>query len=126
MKKNVRIVAAIFLMVFGLLTLFLSSSILFDWFGLRAKEGDYVQFIVVTNFSCSFLYLVAAYGLFIKKAWVYQLLWIALILLVIGIVGLMVHIYSGNLYETRTVGAMIFRIVLTIGFLILAKKTLNQ
>lgn len=125
MKKNVRIVAAIFLMVFGLLTLFLSSSILFDWFGLRAKEGDYVQFIVVTNFTCSFLYLAAAYRLFIKKAWVYQLLWIALILLVIGIVGLMVHIYSGNLYETKTVGAMIFRIVLTIGFLIIAKKTLN-
>jgi len=125
-KRNVRIVTAVFLMVFGILTLILSSSILFDWFGLRAKEGNYVQFIVGTNLLCALLYLAASFGLVVKKRWVYKLLWIALILLVVGIIGLIVHIYVGNLYETKTVGAMIFRILLTIGFLILAKKSISQ
>ena len=92
------------LSAFALLTLFLSSSVLFDWFGIRAKEGNYVPFIVGTNFLCSILYLTAAYGF----------------------IGLFVHITMDGLYETKTVGAMVFRIVLTLGFLVLAKKITNK
>ncbi|WP_149276612.1 hypothetical protein [Pareuzebyella sediminis] len=128
MKKNkiISIIAAIILTAFGLLTLYLSSSILFDWFGVRAKQGNYVLFIVGTNFLCSILYLTAAYGLYKSKEWTFKLLLTALILLSIGFIGLLVHISMGGLYETKTVGAMIFRIVLTIGFIRITKKLLKK
>jgi len=125
MKKRhlISIITAIILVVFGLLTLFLSSSVLFDWFDIRAKEGNYVIFIVWTNFLCSILYLTAAYGLIKRKQWPLKVLMIALILLSVAFIGLLIHISLGSLYETKTVGAMIFRIVLTIGFLVIVKKT---
>lgn len=57
------------IIAFGLLTLFLSSSVIFDLFGIRAKEGNYVLFVVVTNFICSILYLFAAFGIIKNMIW---------------------------------------------------------
>lgn len=45
-KKIFRYLTAILLVGFGLLTLFLSTSVIFDLFGVRAKEGNYVLFVV--------------------------------------------------------------------------------
>jgi len=42
MKKYVLSTSAVILTAFGLLTLFLSTSVIFDLFGIRAKEGNYV------------------------------------------------------------------------------------
>ena len=39
MKKNLKYVVAFALTAFAFLTLFLSSSIIFNWFGIREKEG---------------------------------------------------------------------------------------
>lgn len=114
------------LALFAMLTLFLSSSIIFDWFGIRAKEGNYVLFIVGVNFSCAILYLTAVYGFMFKKLWTFKVLLTALFILLLGFMGLAIHISYGNLYETKTVGAMIFRIAFTIIFLVIAKKTLKK
>jgi len=35
-------------------------------------------------------------------------------------VGLFIHINSGGLYETKTIGAMIFRIIVTLAFVLIA------
>jgi hypothetical protein len=113
MKKVLIYILTIVLTAFALLTLFLSSSVIFDWFGIRAKEGNYVLFIVWANFISSIFYLVAVYGLIKFKKWSYQLLGGSVFILVIALIGLLFHIYSGGLYETKTVGAMIFRISLT-------------
>ena len=128
MNKNsfIRIISAIVLLAFGLLTLYLSSSILFDWFDVRAKQGNYVLFIVGINFSCAILYLTAAYGFIIRKLWTVKILLTTLIILLLGFVGLLIHINTGNLYETKTVGAMIFRIVFTIILLGIAKKIFKK
>lgn len=128
MNKNsfIRIISAIVLVAFGFLTLYLSSSILFDWFGVRAKQGNYVLFIVGINFSCAILYLTAAYGFIIRKLWTVKVLLTALIILLLGFVGLLIHINAGNLYETKTVGAMVFRIVVTTISLGIAKKMLKK
>ena len=67
MKKNFPTLLAFLLAVFGLLTLFLSTSIIFDLFNIRTREGHYVPFVVVANFISSLLYLLAAYGFFQKK-----------------------------------------------------------
>jgi hypothetical protein len=60
MKRYIQYILATILAGFGLLTLFLSSSVIFDLFGIRAKEGNYVLFVVWSNFISSILYLFAA------------------------------------------------------------------
>ena len=124
MKKSLIFVATAILAGFGLLTLFLSTSVIFDLFGIRAKEGNYVLFVVWSNFISSILYLIAAYGFVKSKKWTISLLGISTIILIIAFVGLKIHANSGGLYETKTVGAMIFRISVTLVFAIIAYFTI--
>lgn len=113
-------IAAIVLIAFALLTLFLSSSVIFDWFGIRAKEGNYVLPVVWANFISSILYLFAAYGFIKLKTWTYKLLSASVLILIIGFFGLYAHIFAGGLYETKTIGAMLFRITVTLAFTVFA------
>jgi len=69
MKKFIQYLMAIILVAFGLLTLFLSSSVIFDLFGIREKEGNYVLLVVWANFFSSLLYLFSAYGFIKTKKW---------------------------------------------------------
>ena len=116
LKTVSRYAIAVIIAAFGLLTLFLSSSVVFDLFGIRAKEGNYVLFVVVANLVSSLLYLLASYGIIIYKTWTTKVLSIAVVLLVIAFTGLLVHINIGGIYETKTIGAMVFRISLTLIF----------
>lgn len=120
MKPIIVKVTGIFTAIFGLLTLFLSTSVIFDLFDIRAKEGNYVLFVVWANLMCSVLYLFAAYGFIKNKKWTAQLLGIAAVVLIAAFVGLIVHINDGDIYETKTIGAMIFRITLTLVFVTIA------
>ncbi len=120
MKRTFLYLIATLLAAFGLLTLFLSSSVIFDLFGIRAKEGNYVLFIVWANFLSSILYLVAAYGLIKDKFWTIKPLSISALVLFVAFIGLFIHINSGGIYETKTIGAMLFRITVTIVFTALA------
>jgi len=120
MKKIFRFFPIVLLIAFALLTLFLSSSIIFDWFGIREQEGNYVLFVVWANFVSSLLYLIAAYGFLKQKKVTFNILSLSALILIMALVGLFVHINSGGLYETKTIGAMIFRIAVTITFVFLA------
>ena len=126
MTKFIPNLTAIVLFFFGILTLFLSSSVIFDLFGIRAKEGNYVLFVVWANFISSILYLLAAYGFIKRRKWTVQPLALSTIVLLIAFVGLIIHINSGGIYETKTFGAMIFRITLTLLFSIIAYFTLTK
>lgn len=110
MKKTILIVA---LLIFGAVTLFMSSSVLFDWFGIREKEGNFVPLIVWANWLCGFLYLMAAFALWKNKLWAVKPLIISLIILAVAFIGLFIHITGGSLYETKTLGAMVFRLGIT-------------
>lgn len=116
MKKNkiLRWITFFVLTAFALLTLFLSSSVLFDWFGIRAKEGNYVPLVVWANLISSVLYLIAAYGLLKLKPWTIKPLLASFFILLGAIVGLYIHIDAGGLFETKTIGALIFRTALTL------------
>jgi len=119
MKKTILI---IFLVLFGGITLFMSSSVLFDWFGIRAKEGNFVPGIVWANLVCGILYIVGAYGILKNKTWAKFPLMISLIILILAYIGLFIHINNGGLYETKTIGAMAFRIGVTAIFIFLTLK----
>ena len=125
MKKFLPYFSAVVLGLFGTLTLFMTTSVILDLFGIRAKEGNYVLFVVWANFISGLLYLAAAYGFAKRKAWTAKLLGVAVSIVSIAFVGLMVHIKSGGIYENETVGAMIFRVILTLTFAIVAHFTLS-
>jgi len=126
MKKPFLFIMVAVLISFGLLTLFLSSSIIFDLFGVRGKEGNYVLLVVWANFISSIIYLLAAYGFIKNKRWTAKLLGISTIVLIVAFIGLFVHVNSGGIYETKTIGAMIFRITITLGFALLAYFTITK
>jgi len=134
MKKGLKIAQytlITILFLFGVLTLFLSSSVIFDWFGIRAKEGNYVLFVVWANFISSVLYLVSAYGFVQLKKWTTKLLCASVIILTVAFLGLLLHIKGGGIYETKTVGAMVFRTVITIifttsAYLLITKNKKNE
>ncbi|HIP27373.1 MAG TPA: hypothetical protein EYG80_06945 [Flavobacteriaceae bacterium] len=124
MKLLIKYVPAIILGAFALLTLFLSSSVILDLFGIREKEGNYVLFIVWANFISSILYLFAVNG-FIKqnKNTLYFLL-TALVILIIAFISLKIHVNSGGLYEEKTCKAMLFRMSITAIFTTVAYITI--
>jgi len=123
-KKEImkKIILLAFIILFGLVTLFMSSSVIFDWFGMRAKEGNYVLFIVWTNLLCGILYLISAFAILKQKTWAKFPLIISLIILIFAYIGLFIHINNGGIYETKTVGAMAFRIGVTAIFLLTTIK----
>ena len=131
MKHIILKITAIALLLFALLTLFLSGSVIFNLFGIRAKEGNYVPLVVWTNFISSILYIAAAYGLLKMKKWSVWLLSISVFILIAAFVGLKLHINSGGLYEAKTVNAMMFRIGLTVliavaSYFLLKNKQLSK
>ncbi|OFY85244.1 MAG: hypothetical protein A3F72_04380 [Bacteroidetes bacterium RIFCSPLOWO2_12_FULL_35_15] len=113
-------VIGVIIALFALLTLFMSASVIFDLFGIRAKEGNYVLFVVLANFVCGVIYLVAAYGFFTQKRWTTLILVVAVVILIITFLGLLLHIKSGGIYEPKTVKAMLFRISMTTAFIALS------
>lgn len=50
MKKSLKYVAIAILIGFGLLTLFLSTSVIYNLFGIRAREGNYVLICCLVQF----------------------------------------------------------------------------
>lgn len=126
MKKILPYSSAIVLGLFGLVTLFLSTSIIFDLFGIRAKEGDYVLFVVWANFISSFFYLFAVYGFYKDRKWTAKSLGISTVILIAAFIGLVIHIKTGGIYETKTIAAMIFRICLTLLFAGIAYFTISK
>ncbi len=126
MKKSLPYLLATILAGFGLLTLFLSTSVIFDLFGIRAKEGNYVLFVVWANFISSILYLIASFGFVAFKKWTAKLLGVSTLILITALVGLFYHINSGGIYETKTIGAMIFRISVTLVFATIAYFTTTK
>ena len=84
------------------------------------------MFVVVANFICAFLYLAGAYGFFKRKRWTTKLMNAAVAVLVIAFIGLAIHIYSGGIYEEKTVKAMMFRTFLSIAFSLIAFRYITK
>lgn len=126
MNKQAPLIWAAVLLLFAVLTLFMSSSVLFDLFGIRAREGNYVPFVVWANFFASLLYMASVYGLVHRQKWTVRVLGMALILLAATFTAFLFHIRSGGLYETKTLGALVFRTGVTGLFTFIAWKTSQQ
>jgi len=126
MKKYFLYASAIVLFLFASLTFFLSSSVIFDLFGIREKEGNYVLLVVIANFICSLLYYTAVYGFFKRKIWTFKVLLISAVILVLAYAGLLYHINAGGLYEVKTLSALKFRFTVTLIFSVIAYFLINK
>ena len=113
------------IIAFGALTLFLSTSVLLDLFGIRERESPYVPSVVVANLIASLLYLPAGAGLLMKGRWTAELLATAVVVLLVGAVLLALHIATGGEYRTGTIGALTFRTLLTAAFYLIARWSLR-
>ena len=125
-KKVIYTVSATILALFALLTLFLSSSVIFDWFGIRTKEGNYVLFIVWANFICSIIYIFAVYGFLKSKKWTFWVLIVALGILIMAFIALLLYVNNGGIHETKTIKAMVFRMLVTLAFSLVAFFNIKQ
>ena len=119
-NRNLQKLSAAILSLFGLITLFLSISIFFDLFGVRAMEGNYVLFVVIANFIASLLYILAGVGFWIQKLWTTNVLVASAAILLIALIGFSIYALTGGLHEQKTFAALIFRTVFTVVFIVIS------
>lgn len=121
MKPGIIKTAAIFSLIFGLATIFAGGSVIFDLFGMREKEGNYVLFVVWANFICGFLYIISSIGFFKRRKWTFGMLSLAFLILIATFLSLAIWILEGNIYETKTIMAMTFRTLITLALWLVAR-----
>jgi len=98
--------------VFGLLTIKSGGSVLFIDGVDRQAAGNYVPFVLWFNFIAGFFYIMAGVGLWLQKPWAARLSIVIVVTTLIVYAALGLHIFSGGLYETRTIMAMALRSIL--------------
>ena len=102
-------VIAVIAILFGLLTLKSGGAVLFIDGADRIAAGNYIPFVLWSNFILGFFYIIAGVGIWLQKSWA---TWLAIIITVatlIVFVSFGIHINGGALYEQRTFKAMILR-----------------
>lgn len=113
MNTALRTFAVIMLILLGVASVFMASSVVFDWFGIREMEGNYVPFVVYANLICGFIYLYAVYFLVKKQKRAATLLTYATGLFLVTSVAFAIYVYLGGVHEEKTVLALIFRTSIT-------------
>ena len=104
-------IISVLAVVFGLLTLKSGGEVLFIDGAGRESAGNFVPYVLWSNFALGFLYIIAGIGIWLQRRWA---VWLALFILGVTLMvfaAFGVHILQGGLFEQRTVGAMILRSV---------------
>lgn len=101
------------LILLGALTLLLSGSVIFDLFGIREMEGNYVDFVVWANLISSILYLIAAIKFIKTKKWNWSYLAVSFTILLFATIAFLIYVENGGIHEAKTIKAIIFRTIFT-------------
>ncbi|MCP4188464.1 MAG: hypothetical protein GY763_12750 [Gammaproteobacteria bacterium] len=109
-KRAVSIwIFSIIALIFGGLTLRSSGLVLFTTGEFHQQQGNFVPFVVWTNFVCGFAYVIAATGLFLMKRWAAYLAYLIALVTAAAYTFFGMHVMNGGLYEMQTVVAMAIR-----------------
>lgn len=108
---------------FGALTIKEGGGVLFGPDAERAAAGDYVPFVLWSNFMLGFVYVAAGFGLWLRQSWSLWLSAAILIATLATFAAFSLHIALGGAYEARTLVAMSIR-TLVWGFIYLAARSL--
>jgi hypothetical protein len=120
MRRYLIIILAAVLTIVGVVSMFMTFSVIFDLFDIRKQEGNYIPMVVYGNFICSFLYLIAAWYIYKENDLSTIYLIFSVLLLLVTYAFMLYHIQSGRPYEMRTVFAMLGRTSLTIVYAAIA------
>lgn len=102
--------AAIVAMVFGALTIISGGRALFG----GADMGAVVPFVLWFNFLAGFAYVAAGLGLWLRLPWAAPLAIAIVAATSLVFIAFLVYVSRGQPWEARTMGAMIFRILVWI------------
>lgn len=92
--------------LFGIMTLRSGGFALFGGEAGKAFAKNYVPFVLWFNFIAGFFYIITGAGLLFKQKWAVTAALLIVLSTLITFIALGIHIASGGIYETRTVGAM--------------------
>lgn len=104
------VILAVVGLVFGVTTIISGGKVLFGDDAARTAVGDYIPFVVWSNFLLGFAYMGAALGLLWQARWA---AWLALAIVgatAITFAAFGVHMATGGAFEMRTVAAMSLRL----------------
>lgn len=114
MMKKLKIVHTLLLSLIGIVSVFMTLSVILDLFGIRAREGNYVLFIVYANLACGIIYLYAAIANWKNLTNSFYSLVLASLILIVAFIAFGVYISNGGIHEIKTIKAMTFRTVFTL------------
>ena len=103
-----RIMAA-FALFFGIATIKEGGAVLFFNGEARLAAGHYVPFVLWFNFCAGFVYILSGIGLWFIRTWGVTLAFFIFISTGVIFLAFGIHVWSGGLYENRTVVAMTIR-----------------
>ncbi len=110
-KRSIIIwLVSIIAIIFGLVTIKSSGSVIFIDGSFRAEQGNFVPFIVWFNFSMGFVYIVTGFSIWKEER---NGVWLSFFIIVATILAFAIfgtHILQGGEYEIKTVYAMTARI----------------
>ncbi len=108
-RPRLAILAGVVAIVFGVATLYSGGSVVLVDGPARVAAGDYIPFVVWFNFLAGFFYIIAGVGLLLWRKCAIQLSALIALSTILVFAFLGIYIAQGNLYEMRTVAAMVLR-----------------
>jgi hypothetical protein len=102
-------ILALVAIIFGIVTIIVGGKTLFGGAEERAAASNIVPFVLWFNFVAGFAYVIAGFGLFLWKRWAAQLSAAIAVATMVVFIAFGIHIFLGDMFEMRTVGAMIIR-----------------
>ena len=91
------------------------GRVLFGGDAPRAAAGATVSFVLWFNFLAGFCYVAAAVGLWFRQRWAVVLSALIVLTTLIVFAAFGFHVFNGGEFESRTVAAMIFRVLVWAG-----------
>lgn len=108
---------------FGALTIKEGGGVLFGPDAARAAAGDFVPFVLWSNFLLGFVYVAAGLGLWLRQRWGLLLAALIVAVTLATFAAFALHIALSGAFEARTLVAMSVR-TLVWGFIYLAARRL--
>ncbi|MCC6384018.1 MAG: hypothetical protein LC117_09115 [Bacteroidia bacterium] len=112
--KLLKIIHTFLLACLGAVSVFMTLSVIFNLFGIREIEGNYVLFVVYSNLVCGIIYLCAAIANWKNLTFSFYIMVLASLILIVTFIFFGVYITGGGIYEAKTVKAMTFRTIFTV------------
>ena len=118
-------IAGIVAIGFGIVTIVSGGTVLFGGSEARAAAGHVVDFVLWFNFVSGFAYVGIGVGLLMRRPWAARTALVLALVIAVVSAAFAAHIWSGGLYEPRTVAAMTIRAIVWIAIAAIACRALT-